>query len=104
MTLLWGVRPILCSKLATTEQMIETAERLLEEAGYVKPREIVGIVAGTRTKSGSTNFLRLHVLGDNLSEPRQTHSVKEPAHPRAKRGAKAKAAPERRARVARSGR
>jgi pyruvate kinase len=104
MTLLWGVRPILCSKLATTEQMIETAERLLEEAGYVKPREIVGIVAGTRTKSGSTNFLRLHVLGDNLSEPAQIHSVKEPAHPRAKHGAKAKAAPERRTRAARSGR
>jgi pyruvate kinase len=108
MTMLWGVRPILCSKLATTEQMVETAERLLEEAGCVKPREIVGIVAGTRTKSGSTNFLRLHVLGDDVSEPMQTHSVKEPAHPRAKRGAKhgakTKAAPERPTGVARSGR
>jgi pyruvate kinase len=44
--------------------MVDMAERLLEEGGHVKPREIVGIVAGTRTKSGSTNFLRLHVLGD----------------------------------------
>jgi pyruvate kinase len=104
MTLLWGVRPILCSKLATTEQMVETAERLLEEAGYVKPREIIGIVAGTRTKSGSTNFLRLHVLGDSLSAPRQAHGIKKPAHPRAQRGAKAKAAPERRTGVARTGR
>ncbi len=68
MTLLWGVHPILCNKLATAEQMVETAERLLEEGGHVQPREILGIVAGTRTKSGSTNFLRLHVLGDTLSE------------------------------------
>src|SRR6202050_5503081 len=29
MTLLWGVHPILCNKLATAEQMVETAERLL---------------------------------------------------------------------------
>ena len=64
MTLLWGVHPILCNKLATAEQMVETAERLLEEGGHVQPRQILGIVAGTRTKSGSTNFLRLHVLGD----------------------------------------
>ncbi len=68
MTLLWGVHPILCNKLATAEQMVETAERLLEEGGHVQPRQILGIVAGTRTKSGSTNFLRLHVLGDTLSE------------------------------------
>ncbi len=69
MTLLWGVHPILCNKLATAEQMVETAERLLEKGGHVQPRQILGIVAGTRTKSGSTNFLRLHVLGDTLSEP-----------------------------------
>jgi pyruvate kinase len=25
---------------------------------------VIAIVAGTRTKSGSTNFLRLHVLGE----------------------------------------
>jgi pyruvate kinase len=89
MTLLWGVQPILCNKLATAEQMVETAERLLEQGGYVQPREILGIVAGTRTKSGSTNFLRLHVLGDTLAEA--TSSREDAlAHPRGKRLAKAK--------------
>jgi pyruvate kinase len=68
MALLWGVLPIKCSKLSTTDQMVETAEQLLEEGGYVRPREVIGIVAGTRTKSGSTNFLRLHVLGDYQAE------------------------------------
>jgi pyruvate kinase len=33
--------------------------------GYVKPREVIAIVAGTRTRSGSTNFLRLHAIGEN---------------------------------------
>ncbi len=68
MTLLWGVVPVLCAKNYTTEQMIFEAERILEEKGFVHARQILGIVAGTRTKTGSTNFLRLHVLGDAISE------------------------------------
>ncbi len=69
MTLLWGVVPALCAKNYTTEQMVSEAERLLEEKGFVHPRQNPGIVVGTRTKSGSTNFLRLHVLGDSITEP-----------------------------------
>jgi pyruvate kinase len=103
MTMLWGVQPILCNKLATAEQMVETAERLLEAGGYVQPREILGIVAGTRTKAGSTNFLRLHVLGDTLSD---TTSAREDAlaHPRSKRLAKAKRPSQALPRRVRSGR
>jgi pyruvate kinase len=103
MTMLWGVQPILCNKLATAEQMVETAERLLEAGGHVQPREILGIVAGTRTKSGSTNFLRLHVLGDTLSD---TASAREEAlaRPRSKRLAKTKRTAEALPRRVRSGR
>jgi pyruvate kinase len=68
MTMLWGVLPVLCSKNYTTEQMVAEAERILEEKGFVHARQIIGIVAGTRTRSGSTNFLRLHVLGDGITE------------------------------------
>ena len=68
MGLLWGVQPVKCTKAATTEDMVDMAERLLEEAGYAQPRDIIGIVAGTRTKTGSTNFLRLHILGDRMQE------------------------------------
>ncbi len=101
MTLLWGVHPLLCNKLATTEQMVETAERLLEENGYVRPREILGIVAGTRTKSGSTNFLRLHVLGDSISEAGQSRDEKEQVRARSKLIPRAKKAAKR-ARLART--
>jgi pyruvate kinase len=64
MNLLWGVHPLWCAKLNTAEEMVETAEELLRAGSFAKPQEILGIVAGTRTLSGSTNFLRLHVLGD----------------------------------------
>jgi pyruvate kinase len=65
LNLLWGTTPILCPKVNTTEALVECAENLLEQGGYVRPREVIAIVAGTRTKSGSTNFLRLHVMGEN---------------------------------------
>jgi pyruvate kinase len=64
LNLLWGATPIRCSKVTSTEALVECAERLLEEGGYVKPRDVIAIVAGTRTRSGSTNFLRLHVIGE----------------------------------------
>ena len=64
LNLLWGTKPILCPKLNSNEAMVECAENLLEEGGHVKTRDVIAIVAGTRTKSGSTNFLRLHVMGD----------------------------------------
>jgi len=65
LNLLWGTTPILCPKINSNEAMVECAESLLEQDGYVKPREVIAIVAGTRTRSGSTNFLRLHVIGEH---------------------------------------
>ena len=47
---------------------MEVAENLLEQGGLVRNREVIAIVAGTRTKSGSTNFLRLHVMGEDKQE------------------------------------
>jgi len=81
MPLLWGVQPILCPKLTTTEQMVTIAERLLEEAGHLHKGDILGIVAGTRTLTGSTNFLRLHVAGDQLPDTTaSTTPAHEPVH------------------------
>ncbi len=79
MMLLWGVHPVLCPKLQHTDQMVDTAEGLLVDAGYVRAKQILGIVAGTRTKSGSTNFMRLHMVGDNDHTSRKRP---EPQNPR----------------------
>ena len=68
LNLLWGTIPIRCPKVNTTEALVDVAESLLEQKGYVRNREVIAIVAGTRTKSGSTNFLRLHVMGEQNLE------------------------------------
>ena len=68
LSMLWGTTPIHCPKINSTEALVDCAESLLEQNGYVRPREVIAIVAGTRTKSGSTNFMRLHVMGDAKAE------------------------------------
>ncbi len=67
--LLWGTYPILCSRFRDTDKLVDMAEEILEKHGHVHPRQIVGIVAGTRTKSGATNFMRLHMVGDRDAAP-----------------------------------
>ena len=77
LNLLWGTTPIRCPKVNSTEALVECAESLLEQGGYVRPREVVAVVAGTRTKSGSTNFLRLHVMGERNLEGVRFFASKE---------------------------
>jgi hypothetical protein len=48
----------------TSEEMAVNAERMLLARHAVQSGDIIAIVAGTRTAaSGSTNFMRLHVVG-----------------------------------------
>jgi pyruvate kinase len=84
LNLLWGTTPIRCPKVNSTEALVDCAESLLEQGGYVRPREVIAIVAGTRTKSGSTNFLRLHVMGEHSLEGVRfftTHEQEQAAAP-----------------------
>jgi pyruvate kinase len=85
-SLLWGTTPILCPKINSTEALVDCAESLLEQNGYVRSREVIAVVAGTRTKSGSTNFMRLHVMGDSRLEGARFHFTRdqEPALAEAK--------------------
>jgi pyruvate kinase len=69
------------------------AEEILESHGTVKERQIVGIVAGTRTRSGATNFMRLHMIGDRDTEPvssAETTATKKPEKKKAGKPAKKK--------------
>jgi pyruvate kinase len=61
--LLWGVTPVICDHTPVTDDMVRGAERLLWQRGVVHNGDVIGIVAGTRTSSGSTNFMRLHAVG-----------------------------------------
>ncbi len=66
--LLWGAYPILCERFHDTDKLVNMAEKVLEERGFVEKRQVVGIVAGTQTRSGATNFMRLHMVGDRDTE------------------------------------
>ncbi len=62
--LLWGVYPILCERFDNTDKLVHMAEDILEKAGHVRAGQVLGIVGGTTTRSGATNFMRLHMVGD----------------------------------------
>jgi pyruvate kinase len=107
LNLLWGTTPVRCPKVNTTEALVDCAENLLEKHGYVRPREVIAIVAGTRTKSGSTNFLRLHVMGEHNLEgvrffaPREEEVIPEVEIPSEEAAPKPKRVAPRAARAAR---
>ena len=68
--LLWGTYPILCERFGDTDKLVNMAEDILAAAGVVRQRQVVGVVAGTRIRSGATNFLRLHMVGDGDAAPK----------------------------------
>jgi pyruvate kinase len=63
MNLFWGVYPLQRDQAGSAEAMVRAAESELVRQGRVKPGEVLGVVAGTQMASGSTNFMRLHVVG-----------------------------------------
>lgn len=64
MNLYWGVHPVRCRQANSAEQMVAMAEKELVSRDAVKPGDVLGVVAGTRQASGSTNLMRLHVVTD----------------------------------------
>ena len=75
MNLYWGVHPVRCRQARSAEQMVTMAEQDLVRRGLLKPKDVLGVVAGTRQASGSTNLMRLHVVTDEEAE-RITHPGK----------------------------
>jgi pyruvate kinase len=59
----WGVYPVGCGRIPSAEDMVLFAERELLQLKAVAPGDVMGVVAGTQRFSGSTNFMRLHVIG-----------------------------------------
>jgi pyruvate kinase len=77
-SLFWGVHPMKCVRALSAEDMVRVAEQALLRRGLLKPAEVLGVVAGTQQASGSTNFMRLHVV--------TAEEAQQAAHPK-KRGA-----------------
>jgi len=90
LNLLWGVSPALSEVGSQTEDMVVKAEALLRAREAVRQGDIIAIVAGTRSSSGSTNFMRLHVVGaadspQSSSDDRRKAARTKPVPERRKR-------------------
>ncbi len=86
LNLLWGVQPLLCEIDRKSEDMVMKAEKLLLRRQAVQSNDVIAIVAGTRNASGSTNFMRLHVVGvaEQQVMPMLKAKVPEPEKKKAK--------------------
>jgi pyruvate kinase len=62
MNMYWGVHPVLQREQCSTEDMVSTAESQLLRGHHVENGDVMGVVAGTQMSTGSTNFMRLHVV------------------------------------------
>jgi pyruvate kinase len=76
--LYWGVHPMKCEQALSVEHMVRVAEKELLDRRALKPGDVLGVVAGTRQASGSTNFMRLHTV----TQEEATAAT----HPKARRG------------------
>ena len=77
MNLFWGVHPVWHEPTHTSEDMVAAAEQELLRQGRVKAGDVIGVVAGTQRASGSTNFMRLHVV--SAEQARRTPPGKRPS-------------------------
>ncbi len=62
MNLLWGVQPVRHKRTENADTMVAAAEKELLRRGCLQTGNVMGVVAGTQMASGSTNFMRLHVV------------------------------------------
>lgn len=62
MNLLWGVHPLHCGRGKTSEDIVQIADHELLRLGKIRVGDVMGVVAGTQMASGSTNFMRLHLI------------------------------------------
>jgi len=81
LNLYWGVHPVRCRQARSAEQMVSMAEQHLLRHGPLKPADVLGVVAGTRQASGSTNFMRLHTVTEQEAEV-----ITHPASPKRRTG------------------
>ncbi len=86
LNLFWGVHPVRCRQAHSAEQMVTMAEQALVRRGVLEPGDVLGVVAGTRQASGSTNLMRLHIVTSEEAE-RIVHP-EGPGKPTRPRGSK----------------
>ena len=62
--MLWGVYPLRVDRFGGGDLQVEMAEETLLRLKHVRPRDVLGIVGGTASHIGGTNFMKLHQVRD----------------------------------------
>lgn len=67
--LVWGVHPLVVPETRGTDEMIDTAVLHSIQAGYIHQGDVVVITAGVPVGiPGTTNLLKVHIVGDVLAK------------------------------------
>ena len=67
LNLSWGVIPLLIEEQQSTDELFESAIQAAEKAGVVRDGELVVLTAGVPLGiSGTTNLMKVHVVGHTL--------------------------------------
>jgi len=64
LSLAWGVTPVAMSHVRSAHELIQMAEQLLVEQGHLKPGDEVIVISGRAGLKGTTNQLKIHVVGE----------------------------------------
>ena len=68
LTLVWGVKPVVCQRVTTTDEILELAVDESLKHGFVDHGDVVVITAGVPVgEAGTTNLMKVHVIGDLLA-------------------------------------
>lgn len=65
MLVMWGVQPVLRAASSNSDEMVENAMTSAISSGIVKEGDLIVLTAGVHaTGSGTTNMIRVHVVGN----------------------------------------
>jgi len=68
LTLVWGVFPVVCQRVSTTDEILELAVDESLKHGFVTHGDAVVITAGVPVgEAGTTNLMKVHIIGDLLA-------------------------------------
>jgi len=71
---------MLHAQARSAEDMVSLAAQELLRKDALKPGDVLGVVAGTRLASGSTNFMRLHVVTAGEAREPARQKARRPFH------------------------
>ncbi len=64
MALMWGIIPLCIPVYDDTKRLIAASEKLLLQKKLIRKKDIVVIIIGLAFKSGSTNLIKIHRVGE----------------------------------------